>query len=84
MVDGFAFTHDKTVLTLFSCSNYTGKCTNKGAIMQFVDVDLEKNKISQYQVGTTTGESKPETAKCCWFFPSLVSFFKDSKEILRD
>jgi len=45
--EGHHVDHDGKVITLFSCSNYTGKCGNKGAIMQ-IGEDIEKTKVLQY------------------------------------
>jgi len=62
--EGFEYLFDNTFLTIFSCSNYTGKNNNKGAIAIFRHgSDYQSPEIKQY-TAYVVGNLRDTQADC--------------------
>ena len=59
VMDGFAWTHDKNVVTLFSAPNYCYRCGNQAAIME---ID-EHMKYTFLQFDPAPRRGKPEVTR---------------------
>jgi len=57
VMEGYQWTHEKNLLTLFSCPNYCYRCGNMAAIMDVPSVDADDMKIIVFEAAVRPSDA---------------------------
>jgi len=56
VMEGYQWTHDSNILTLFSAPNYSYRCGNRAAIMEVPEINRDKFKIIAFDAAARPNE----------------------------